>query len=249
MTGDSQPTPSAAAAAEEAFARLADLARTALKTQVSLARQSVDLAKATLSGELDRNSAAKAYLEAATRESARYWRVAGELAVDYATDLVALGDRSSTTVLRETTAAGGKDARPANGAASGSTQSTFSRTSDDSSPTVTEHAVGGRRVQVSLRGSLGGCAEGTIMVANQHPRPRRIELSAGDVSDSMGVASAATLEVTPARVTVPSGQERSISLGVDLDSASLSAGKRYSSTVDVTGGDEATIEVTIDIST
>ena len=87
------------------------------------------------------------------------------------------------------------------------------------------------------------------MVANQHPRPRRIELSAGDVSDSMGVASAATLEVTPARVTVPSGQERSISLGVDLDSASLSAGKRYSSTVDVTGGDEATIEVTIDIST
>ena len=60
---------------------------------------------------------------------------------------------------------------------------------------------------------------------------------------------AAALGVAPARVTVPSGQERSIRLSLDLDAASFSAGERYSCTVEVSGGDQATIEVTIDVGT
>ena len=83
-------TTTAAAAAEQTLARLADLARAAVQTQASLAKQSFDLARGTLSGDLDRTSAGKAYVEAVSREGARYWRAVGELGVDYATDLVAL---------------------------------------------------------------------------------------------------------------------------------------------------------------
>jgi hypothetical protein len=273
MTGDkpsatpmshsgSRSTPSAASAAEQTLSRLADLARTALQSQASLAKQSVDLTRATLAGDLDRNSAGRAYLEALSREGARYLRAAGELGVDYATDLIALGDRLSTTVLRETTAAGrkpgtrhGTDATAdfAQGTSQhvthegGGTQSTYSRTSDGPASAAPEHETGARRVRLSLHGSLGRRAEGTITVANQHPRPRRIQLSAGHIVDSAGAVVAAALDVSPTRVTVPGGEERSVILGVDLDEVSFSALERYSCTVEVSGGDEATIEVTIDV--
>ncbi len=278
MTGDTPPTthtghagprstpstPSASAAAEQALARLADLARTVLQTQASLAKQSVDLTRATLAGDLDSASAGKAYVESVAREGARYWRAVGELGVNYATNLVALGNRLSTTVLREAAAAGQKPGtRHTTGATTGSrqstsqhvmpegggTQTTYSRTSDGSSSAVPEHDADGRWVQVSLHGVVGGRAEGTITVANQHPRPRRIQLSAGAVMDSAGAVVAAALGVAPARVTVPSGQERSVSLVLDLDDSSFSAGERYSCTVEVSGGDQATIEVTIDVGT
>ena len=214
------------------------------------------------SGDLDRTSAGKAYVEAVSREGARYWRAVGELGVDYATDLVALGKNVSSTILREMAAAGRKPGtRHASGLAAGSTQptrphvmpegggpqATYPHATDGPSSGVPDHDAGPRRVKLRLRGPVGGRAEGTITVANQHPRQRRIQLSVGDVVDSTG-AVVASLEVTPTRVTVPSGKERSISLGVDLDDASFSAGERYSCTVDVSGGDEATIEVTIEVS-
>jgi hypothetical protein len=101
---------------------------------------------------------------------------------------------------------------------------------------------------VHLAGSLGERAEGTITVANQHPRTRRIQLSAGTLADSTGAAVGGSLDVSPTTVTVPSGQERSVKLGVDLDGTHFSAGKRYSGTVEVSGGDEATIEVSIEVS-
>ena len=278
MTGDTPPTthtghagprstpstPSASAAAEQALARLADLARTVLQTQASLAKQSVDLTRATLAGDLDSASAGKAYVESVAREGARYWRAVGELGVNYATDLVALGNRLSTTVLRDAAAAGRKPVtRHTTGATAGSTQSnsqhvmpegggtqsTYSRTSDGSSLAVPAHDADGRWVQVSLHGVVGGRAEGTITVVNQHPRARRIQLGAGDVMDSAGAVVAAALGVAPARVTVPSGQERSIRLGLDLDAKSFSAGERYFCTVEVSGGDQATIEVTVDVGT
>ena len=273
MTGDtphtthtshtgSRSTPSAAATAELALARLADLARAALQSQAGLAKQSVDLTRATLAGDLDRTSAGKAYVEAVSREGARYLRAAGELGVDYATDLIALGNRLSTTVLRETAAAG---RRPGKGHATGDTgdftpasgqhvrpedsgtQPTYSRTSAGPGSAAPDHDAGGRRVKLRLHGSVGGRAEGTVTVANQHPRPRRIQLSAGDLVDSAGAVVAAALEVSPTRVTVPGGEERSVTLGVDLDDVSFSAGERYSCVVEVSGGDEATIEVAIDV--
>jgi hypothetical protein len=263
MTEEEQPTPTATAAAEQALARLAGLARIALQTQASLAKQSVDLARGTLSGDLDRTSAGKAYVEAVSREGARYWRAVGELGVDYATDLVALGKSVSSTVMREMAAAGRKPGtRRTSGANAdyarstghhvmpegGGPQATSSTTRGESSSAVADQEASPRRVKVRLRGPLGGRAEGTITVANQHPRPRRIQLSAGDLMDSSGGVVGAALDVSPTTVTVPSGKERSVSLGLDLADASFSAGQRYSCTVDVTGGDEAAIEVTIEVS-
>lgn len=267
MTDERASTTTAAAtaakAAEHALARLADLARTTLQSQASLAKQSIDLARGTISGDLDRTSAGKAYAEAVSREGARYWRTVGELGIDYATDLVALGKSVSTTVMHEMAAAGKQPGtRRTSGARAGtaesargnvtpeggSPQSTYSRSSDRPSSGVTEHDAGGRRVKVRLRGPVGGRADGTVTVANQHPRPRRILLSAGDIVDSSGALVGAGLDVSPTTVTVPSGKERPVTLGVDLDAASFSAGERYSCAVEVSGGDEATIEVTIDVS-
>jgi hypothetical protein len=256
-------TPSAATAAAKVLTRLADLARTSLQAEASLAKQTVDLTWATLVGDLDRTSANKAYVESVTRESARYWRTVGELGVDYASDLVTLGKSVSTAVLREVAAAGRKPGtRHTTGGTAGSTESpphhvtpdgaapqtTHSRTSDEPSAGAPNPEGGGRRVSVQLRGSLGERAEGTITVANQHPRPRRIQLSAGNLLDSTGAAVGAGLDFSPTTVTVPTGQERSVNLGVDLDGTHFSAGKRYSGTVEVSGGDEATIEVSIEVS-
>lgn len=246
MTGEEPSTATSAAAAEQSLARLVDLARKALRTQVILAKQSADLARGTLSGDLDRTSAGKAYVEAVSREGARFWRALGELSVDYATEVITLGDRLSTKVLREAAAAG-RPGKPSNGATTESPRSASSRTSGGESSPVPERNAQGRRVAVSLYGSVGGRAEGTVTVANQHPRPRRIQLTASDVVDSTGAVVGAALDVSPATVTVPGGKERPVSLGVDLNEGSFSAGKRYSCTVDVSGGDEATIEVSIEI--
>ena len=267
MTDERASTTTAAAtaakAAEQALARLADLARTTLQTQASLAKQSIDLARGTMSGDLDRTSAGKAYVEAVSREGARYWRTVGELGIDYATDLVALGKSVSTTVLHEMAAAGRKPGtRHTSGARAGSwetasdhvmpegggPQSTYSRSGDGPSSGVTDHDTGGRRVKVRLRGEVGGRAEGTVTVANQHPRPRRIMLRAGEVVDASGALVGAGLDVSPTTVTVPSGKERPVTIGVGLDAASFQAGEQYSCAVEVSGGDEATIEVTIDVS-
>lgn len=267
MTDERASTTTAAAtaakAAEQALARLADLARTTMQTQASLAKQSIDLARGTMSGDLDRASAGKAYVEAVSREGARYWRTVGELGIDYATDLVALGKSVSTTVLREMAAAGRKPGtRPTSGAWTGAAESnrghvmpegggpqtTPSQSSQGSAPGVTDPDTGGRRVKVRLRGAVGGRAEGMVTVANQHPRPRRILLSAGDVVDSSGALVGAGLDVSPTTVTVPSGKERPVTIGVDLNAASFSAGEQYSCAVEVSGGDEATIEVTIEVS-
>ena len=257
-------SPSAAEAARQLLSRLTELARTSLQTEASLAKQTVDLTWGTLVGDLDRTSANKAYVESVTRESARYWRTLGELGVDYASDLVTLGKSVSTAVLREVTAAGRKPGtrHTADGPAAAtestphhvmpdwdSSQATYSRTSGGPSSGAPDPEVGGRLVRVNLRGSVGERAEGTITVANQHPRPRRIQLSAGDLVDSAGAAVDASVDVSPTTVTVPSGQERSVSLGVDLDGAKFSAGERYSCTVEVSGGDEATIEVSVEVST
>jgi hypothetical protein len=261
MTDERASTTTAAAtaakAAEQAMARLADLARTTLQSQASLAKQSIDLARGTMSGDLDRTSAGKAYVEAVSREGARYWRTVGELGIDYATDLVALGKSVSTTVLHEMAAAGRKPGkRHTSGAWAGAAdstrhhvmpeggglQTTSSRSGDEASSGVPDQDAGGRRVKVRLRGPVGGRAEGTVTVANQHPRPRRILLNAGDVVDSSGALVGAGLDVSPTTVTVPSGKERPVTIGVDLDAASFSAGEQYSCAVEVSGGDEATIE-------
>lgn len=220
-------SPPEAATAARVLSRLTDLANVSMSTQVSLAKHSIDLAWATLAGNLDLTNANKAYLQSVTRESARYWREVAELSVDYATDLVALGRRVSTTVLREVAAAGRKQgSRRAQG--------------------VRDNGRDGRSVTLSLAGPPGGRAVGMITVANEFRRARRIQLSAGNHVDAAGVVVGTGLDISPTTVTVPSGQERKVSLGVDLGDVSILAGRRYSSTVEVRGCGKATINVSVE---
>jgi len=223
-------SPPAGASVSQILSRLTDLAKASMRTQASLARHSIDLAWSTLAGSLDGTIANKAYVESVTRETARYWREVAELSVDYATDLVALGKRVSSTVMREVTTAGRKPAGH---------QGTRIPTSGQ----------GGRPVELVLEGPVGGRAEGTITVANEYHRSRRIQLNAGDLVDASGAVVGVVLDISPTTVTVPSGQERTVSLGIDLDDVSISAGQRYSSTVEVRGCGEATIEVSVQAGT
>ena len=93
-------------AADETLARITELARQALQAQAALAKQSLELGRATLSGDVDRSSTSRAYLDAVSREGARYWREAGALGFDYASELMALGTRSAARIISDATTAG-----------------------------------------------------------------------------------------------------------------------------------------------
>ena len=84
--------------ADETLARITELARQALQSQASLAKQSLELGRAALAGDVDRSSSSRAYLDAVGREGSRYWREAGALGIDYASELMALGTRSAARI-------------------------------------------------------------------------------------------------------------------------------------------------------
>jgi hypothetical protein len=240
---DNDATQPAALVAAQALSRLTDLARIVLQTQLSLARQTVDITWGSLVGDLDRVIANKSYAESVAREGARCWRTVGELGFHYATDLVSLGRNVSTSVLRELVAAGRRTAAAARGPYAA--EPVAGQPAGE--PVAGEPDGRERRVDVRLRGSVGQRAEGTIMVANQHPRPRRIQLSAGDLVDSTGAAVAAAVKISPTTLTVTSGQERLVRIEVDLDDAAFAAGQWYSCAIDVSGGDKATIDVIVQV--
>lgn len=104
--GSFSDIPTASSAAAQTMSRLADLAKTSLQVQGSLARQSVDLTWGTVVRDLDRVSANRAYVGSVTRESARYWRTVGAVGVDCAGDLITMGRSLTVTILRTVAAAG-----------------------------------------------------------------------------------------------------------------------------------------------
>ncbi|MDU0313999.1 hypothetical protein RKE38_09910 [Phycicoccus sp. M110.8] len=222
---------------DETLSRITELARQALQAQATLAKQSLELGRATLSGDVDRSSAGRAYLDAVSREGARYWREVGALGLDYASELLALGTRSAARVVSEASAAGsrGRDHRATRGSSAGG-------------PPPAEGAPDGtRRSAVVLRGVLGQTAQATVTVVNRHTRARRVELTPSDLRDTGGALVAARLRVDPEHVTVPPGGDHPVRLEVDLDAADAAVGDRYEGTVEVSGGDEATLEVTVEV--
>lgn len=87
---------------EQTLSRIVDLARTTLEAQTSLAKQSIELGRATVTSEIDPVTAGRTWLEAVSRESSRYWSRAGALGLDLAGELVALGTRGMSRVMTET---------------------------------------------------------------------------------------------------------------------------------------------------
>jgi hypothetical protein len=228
---------------DETLARITELARQALQSQATLAKQSLELGRATLSGDVDRSTTGRAYLDAVSREGARYWREVGSLGLDYASELMALGTRTAARVISDTSAAGSgaRAHRRDTGSGSGGGGGGLAAAS------APDPDVASRRSGVVLRGVLGQTAQATVTVVNRHARARRVELTPSDLHDVAGSLVATTLRVDPEHVTIPAGGDYQVRLEVDLDAADVRVGDRYDGTVEVSGGDEATLEVTVEV--
>jgi hypothetical protein len=221
-------------AADETLARITELARQALQSQASLAKQSLELGRATLSGDVDRSSSSRAYLDAVSREGARYWREAGALGLDYASELMALGTRSAARIISDATTAGtGSRTRHA-------TPQTRNGTAPPAPAAEEDDGV-------RLRAAVGQTAQASVTVVNRHPRARRVELEPSELRDATGTVVAVTLTVDPDRVTIPAGGEYQVRIEADLDEAVVQPGQQYVGSVAVSGGDEATLEVTVEV--
>ena len=231
---------------DETLARITELARQALQAQASFARQSLELGRATLSGDVDRTTTGRAYIDAVSREGARYWREAGALGLDYAGELLALGSRTAARIISDTSAAGARA-----GTRRERPRARGTATADDSSESVRAAGddTGGRHVPVTLRAVAGQTARASVTVANQHPRARRVVLRPSELRDLGGTVVALTLSVDPDQVTVPAGEEQRVVLEVDLAADLVQPGERYVGTVEVSGGDEATLDVTVEVAT
>lgn len=222
---------------DETLARITELARQALQSQATLAKQSLELGRAALSGDVDRSTTSKAYLDAVSREGARYWREAGALGLDYASELMALGTRSAARIISDASAAGGSRVRRG---------TTTTRNGAPQAPAA-EPDDGLRHSRVHLRAAAGQTAQGTVTVVNRHPRARRVELEPSDLRDATGTVVALSLEVDPEHVTIPAGEEHQVRITVDLDEGVVQPGQQYVGNVAVTGGDEAMLEVTVEV--
>ena len=231
---------------DETLARITELARQALQSQATLAKQSLELGRATLSGDVDRSTTGRAYLDAVSREGARYWREVGSLGLDYASELMALGTRIAARVISDTSAAG-SGARAhrretGSGSSGGGGGGGGSATAAAPDPDVAS-----RRSGVVLRGVLGQTAQATVTVVNRHARARRVELTPSDLRDATGTVVALSLEVDPEHVTIPAGDEHQVRIAVDLEEAVVQPGQQYGGSVAVSGGDEAMLEVTVEV--
>jgi len=220
-----------------ALTRLSNLTREAVETQARLGREYAELTRSTWSNENDRVSAGQAYLDSVRRESERYWRAWSELGLGYAEEVVKLGTRAGAAVVRDVRSA-------VKGSVPEGSSVSWTRAAGDE---PVETTAPGSGPQVSLNGPLGSTATARVTVANQHPRARRIALTAGPLSDSLGELVDAELEADPSTVTVPAGEESQVTLSVNLDAKAFAAGQDYTATVEVSGGAEARIAVLVHV--
>jgi hypothetical protein len=208
--------------------RWLEVTREAWQAQAAWGRASLELVRSAISGELDASSASRAYAEAARREGTRYWRSASRLGAEYARDIAQLGGTVTTNVLDDV-------ARTRHGRAHAPSAEPARHPAAPAPPPAASSAG------LTLRGSPGDRATGSLTVANRHPRARRIELSASPLVDELGVVVDVELDLDPARTTVPAGQEEVVAVSCDLSAGAVEAGRTYRSTITVSGGEEATV--------
>ena len=241
----------ASSSSAESLARLGQLARQSLRDQTALLKRSADLTRQALKGDLNWAEAGKAYVETASREGVRYLQGIGELGIEYLGGMIKLGNEVTASLLDSTTRAG----RQSHGSAGPRAPATPEpapagqtwAAATDSPPDPPASRDPGRRIALTLRGPLGGRAEGSVTVANKHNRARSILLKAGDLRGSDGKVVAAKLDLDPPGMTIGPGEERLATVGVDLSAAYCAAGDRYTGLVEVSGGDEATLDVTVEV--
>jgi hypothetical protein len=207
--------------------RLVEVTRDAVGAQARLSQEITELSRAAWTNQEDRRPMSKAYLESVRRESERYWQGFSELSFTYAEDLIQLGSDIGSAVVDDLRSA----MRPA-------PVRRDSRSGSESTRVPAE---------VTMSGALGSTAFALVTVANRHPRARRITVTPSAVVDSKGEFVDAQIEADPATVTVPPGQQADVALSVVLSDLALQAGQDYSATIEVAGGEEATVPLLIHV--
>ena len=189
-----------------------------------------------------------------TTEGQRYWQALAAMGIEVARDVIVLNARTSAAVLTSLSEATGRRRRPSSRDASAEPEpaehpsaaapaQAASAEEDEPPPPPARSNV------VTLSGPSGTTAHGSLTVVNRHPRSRRIEVSAMALRDAATDAPCSgTVAVDPARVTVPAGQERRIELSAALDAQVFAPGRAYIGTIQVSGGDEATVGLVISAS-
>lgn len=243
--------------------RVSRLATEAMREQTRLLRDSVEFGRSAFDRDADQAALSRAWIEALTEQSQAYWQAVGSLGLDVAARLVALNTRTAAAVLERLTEATGRDNEPHLKPRPGGAGTSHEHDRDhghhqdpghhqdrdhdaahheDPAPTV----GASRRYSLSLSGRVGGTAGGTVTVVNRHPRNRRVLLTAGLLRDVTADSDTSTrLTVSPAHVTLPPGQEAQVRVSAELTDPALRAGQVYAATVEVSGGDEALIDVAV----
>jgi hypothetical protein len=255
---------------DQTWSHLADLARETFERQVKLGREYAELARSSLTGEGggDRSEAGRAYLSAVRREGEHYWREVSSIGLSYASEVAVLGAKAAGAVARDVRSAmarsgttSGRDSRHEHhhdhdhhehhhnhdhGSAGPDGSPPSSSAGSSSAGSASPPDQGARpRVEVALHGPVGQTATARITVANKHPRPRRITLQAGPIRDADGTEVDAEVDVSPRRVTVPAGEETTVTLELVMASETFAPGVAYICIVEVSGGEEATVVVHI----
>lgn len=236
--------------AREYVGRLARAARETVQAQVDLARRTADLARSTLAGQMSVGEAGREYLSAVTGEGLRLGAQTGELGRLYLKEVSAIGDALVGAVTADRTGRGPLDPS-ADVVPPQTTETTAETTATDETTAETTAVPSAAAVSgaVTLRAPVGGVAEGSVVVVNQHPRRRVVMLTADPLRGASGTPMETALEVEPRRVTIPAGAEQSVRLRVPLDTGVEEPGASYVSALHISGGQEATVEVTVVVDT
>jgi hypothetical protein len=223
------------ASGTEPLGRWLDLMRAAFQTQVRLSAEYAEVARAAFKRDVNPAAVGRTYLQSSRREVEQYWRSIAGLWLNYASGALAAGSRASSAVLRDIGGAVQQPRHPAPDTAR-------------PAPGAHEPAAAGtavRRLEVLLTGPLGAPVSGTVTIANNHADARRIVLKPGPWLDSDGNEVNLKVVVKPSTIRLAPGAQRTVSVTVDLDAALLSAGKRYESVVEMSGG-EAELHLTVE---
>lgn len=239
----------ASSTSAEGLERLGELARQSVRSQAALLQRSTQLSRDVLSGERNWTDASRSYLRDAGREGAHYLLSVGRLSVDYLGEVIHLGNELTESLLDPSvhTAQRSPRRRPSSpGPTDDVADPPPPPAPTDGTPDPVTAATP-RLIPLELSGRLGGRVEGLVTVSNRHTRARSVRLQPGALRGPAGDVTAATIDLDPSRVTVPAGQEQDVTVGVELSADSFTAGEHYSGTVVISGGDQATVELGIEV--
>ena len=162
----------------------------------------------------------RAYVDAVSREGARYWREAGALGPRLRQRADGARHPQRRPDHQRRVGGGGELAQRARGA-------TESRATAPPAPPTERRRRHPARLAVLLRAAVGQTAQATVTVVNRHPRARRVELEPSELRDATGTVVALTLRVDPDHVTIPAGEEHQVRIEADLDEGVVQPGQRY----------------------